>query len=67
MPIQKTLNKGKVPVKIFTHDIDSAAMTQLPLANSSVLFVYVERCVVTTLLRYVWSRVESQSHGPHGW
>jgi len=29
MPIQKTLNKGKVPVKIFTHDIDSNAMTQL--------------------------------------
>jgi len=29
MPIQKTLNKGKVPVKIFTNDIDSASMTQL--------------------------------------
>ena len=29
MPIQRTLNKGKVPVKIFTDDIDSAAMTQL--------------------------------------
>jgi len=29
MPIQKTLNKGKVPVKIFTNDIDSESMTQL--------------------------------------
>ena len=29
MPIFKTLNKGKVPVKIFTNDIDSASMTQL--------------------------------------
>ncbi|WP_299873602.1 RtcB family protein [uncultured Cocleimonas sp.] len=29
MPIQKTLNKGKVPVKIFTNDVDSASMTQL--------------------------------------
>ena len=27
MPIHKTLNKGKVPVKIFTNDVDSAAMT----------------------------------------
>jgi len=29
MPIKKTLNKGKVPVKIFTDDIDFAAMDQL--------------------------------------
>lgn len=29
MPIQKTLNKGNVPVKIFTNNIDSGAMTQL--------------------------------------
>ena len=29
MPIQRTLNKGKVPVKIYTDDIDSQAMTQL--------------------------------------
>ena len=41
----------------------SAAMVQLPLTNSTILSVYVKRCVVTTLLRYVWSSVESQSHG----
>ena len=29
MPIQMTLNKGKVPVKIFTHDVDSGSLTQL--------------------------------------
>jgi len=29
MPIFKTLNKGKVPVKIYTNDVDSASMTQL--------------------------------------
>ena len=29
MPIQITLNKGKVPVKIYTRDVDSASMTQL--------------------------------------
>ena len=29
MPIQKMLNKGKVPVKIFTNDIDHMAMQQL--------------------------------------
>ncbi len=29
MPIQRTLNKGRVPVKIYTDDIDSASMTQL--------------------------------------
>ncbi len=29
MPIQKTLNKGRVPVKIYTKDITSDAMTQL--------------------------------------
>ncbi|HIO91419.1 MAG TPA: RtcB family protein [Leucothrix mucor] len=29
MPIQMTLNKGKVPVKIFTNDVDSGSLTQL--------------------------------------
>ncbi len=29
MPVKLTLNKGSVPVKIFTDDIDSASMTQL--------------------------------------
>ncbi len=29
MPVFKTLNKGKVPVQIFTNDVDSASMTQL--------------------------------------
>jgi len=29
MPIFKTLNKGRVPVKIYTNDVDSASMTQL--------------------------------------
>lgn len=29
MPIRFMLNKGKVPVKVFTDDIDSASMTQL--------------------------------------
>lgn len=29
MPVKLTLNKGTVPVKIFTDDIDSASMTQL--------------------------------------
>ena len=38
MPIQKTLNKGKVPVKIFTNDIDSASMTQL--SNIFAIAIY---------------------------
>ncbi len=29
MPIKITLNKGKVPVKIFTNDVDSGSLTQL--------------------------------------
>ena len=29
MPISFMLNKGKVPVKIFTDDVDSASLTQL--------------------------------------
>ncbi len=29
MPVQITLNKGKVPVKIYTRDIDSGSLTQL--------------------------------------
>ncbi|RTZ63654.1 MAG: RtcB family protein [Aquificaceae bacterium] len=29
MPIQMTLNKGKVPIKIFTNDVDSGSLTQL--------------------------------------
>jgi tRNA-splicing ligase RtcB len=29
MPVSKTLNKGQVPVKIFTHDVDHRAMEQL--------------------------------------
>ena len=29
MPIQFMLNKGKIPVKIFTSDVDSASLTQL--------------------------------------
>lgn len=29
MPVKIRLNKGKVPVKIFTDDVDSASMTQL--------------------------------------
>jgi len=29
MPIQKTINKGKVPVKIYTYDIEFAALQQL--------------------------------------
>ena len=29
MPIQKILNKGKVPVKIFTNDVDYSAIQQL--------------------------------------
>ena len=35
MPIQMTLNKGKVPVKIYTTDVDSGSLTQL--ANMSQL------------------------------
>ena len=29
MPVQITLNKGKVPVKIYTRDVDSGSLTQL--------------------------------------
>ncbi len=29
MPILKTLHKARVPVHIFTEDVDSASMTQL--------------------------------------
>ncbi|MCK5903386.1 MAG: RtcB family protein [Cocleimonas sp.] len=29
MPVQMTLNKGRVPVKIFTKDVDSQSLTQL--------------------------------------
>ena len=29
MPIQKIINKGRVPVKIYTDDIDPQALTQL--------------------------------------